>query len=92
MVVSFVSSTEDLTETEAPRERSNIVLFVLCGLVVTFGAVGVWKMRQKKGNPLLGYAEQQQDRGTRRKMDSTPTTTPNLSSSSLMHRKLKSSA
>ena len=92
MVVSFVSFTEEVTETDAPRERSNIVLFVLCGLVVTFGAVGVWRMRQKKGNLLLGFAEKQQDRGTRRKMDSTPTTTPNLSSSSLMHRKLKSSA
>ena len=92
MVVSFVSFTEEVAETDAPRERSNIVLFVLCGLVVTFGAVGVWRMRQKKGNLLLGFAEKQQDRGTRRKMDSTPTTTPNLSSSSLMHRKLKSSA
>ena len=91
MVVSFVSFTEEVAETDAPRERSNIVLFVLCGLVVTFGAVGVWRMRQKKGN-LLGFAEKQQDRVTRYKMDSTPTTTPNLSSSSLMHRKLKSSA
>lgn len=92
MIVSFVSSTEEVAETDAPRERSNIVLFVLCGLVVTFGAVGVWRMRQKKGNLLLGFTEKQQDRVTRRKMDSTPTTTPNLSSSSLMHRKLKSSA
>ena len=89
--ISLVSSTEDVTETDAPRERSNIVLFVLCGLVVTFGAVGVWKMRLKKGKPLLGHTEIEQDRGTRHKMDSTLTTTPNISSGSVMHRKLKSS-
>lgn len=91
--VFLVSSTEDVTETDVPRprERSNIVLFVLCGLVVTFGAVGVWKMRLKKGKPLLGHPEIKQDRGTRHKMDSTSTTTPNISSGSVMHRKLKSS-
>ena len=90
---SLVSSTEDATETDTPqpRERSNIVLFVLCGLVVTFGAAGVWKMRLKKGKPLLGHTEIEQDRGSRRKMDSTSTTTPNISSGSVMHRKLKSS-
>ena len=90
---SLVSSTEDATETDTPqpRERSNTVLFVLCGLVVTFGAVGVWKMRLKKGKSLLGHTEIEQDRGTRHKMDSTSTTTPNISGGSVMHRKLKSS-
>ena len=89
--ISLVSSTEDVTETDTPRERSNIVLFVLCGLVVTFGAVGVWKMSLKKGKPLLGHTEIEQDSSTRHKMDSTSTMTPNISSGSVMHRKLKSS-
>ena len=90
----YLFTTIDLTEIEAPKGKSNIVLFACCGLAITFAAVGAWKMivkQKEKGSPLLGYTEKRTNGSPRHKLelDNTPTM---ISGGSIVKRKLPSPA